>query len=74
VTAVPDTAAMVAYEVADRIGRATHPRATQADWFPIAATFGAAARCAKLLGLEEDGIADAIDAAAFFAPAVLKGD
>jgi 2-methylcitrate dehydratase PrpD len=65
------TAAVVAYEVADRIGRATHPRATQAGWFPIAATFGAGAGCAKLLGLKEDGIADAIGAAAFFAPAVL---
>lgn len=65
------TAAVVAYEVADRIGRATHPRATEAGWFPIAATFGAAAGCAKLLGLDADGIADAIGAAAFFAPAVL---
>lgn len=65
------TAVVVAYEVADRIGRATHPRATQAGWFPIAATFGAAAGCAKLLGLDEAGIADAIGVSAFFAPAVL---
>lgn len=64
-------AAVVAYEVSDRIGRATHPRATQAGWFPIAAAYGAAAGCAKLLGLPADGIADAIGAAAFFAPAVL---
>ncbi|OLF14094.1 hypothetical protein BLA60_02720 [Actinophytocola xinjiangensis] len=64
-------AAVVAYEVADRIGRATHPRATQAGWFPIAASFGAAAGCAKLLGLPAERIADAIGATAFFAPAVL---
>lgn len=65
------TAAVVAYEVSDRIGRATHPRATRTGWFPIAAAFGAAAGCAKLLGLAQDGIADAIGAAAFFAPAIL---
>ena len=65
------TAAVVAYEVADRIGRAVHPSATQAGWFPVAAAFGAAAGCAKLLGLAEAGIADAVGAAAFFVPAVL---
>ncbi|MCT2581579.1 MmgE/PrpD family protein [Actinophytocola gossypii] len=65
------TAAVVAYEVSDRIGRAVHPNATRAGWFPIAATFGAAAGCAKLLGLPEERIADAVGAAAFFAPAVL---
>lgn len=65
------TATVIAYEVANRIGRATHPRATQAGWFPISASFGAAAGCAKLLGLDEDSIADAIGAAAFFVPAVL---
>ncbi|WP_460392924.1 MmgE/PrpD family protein [Actinophytocola sediminis] len=65
------TATVVAYEVSDRIGRAAHPRATQAGWFPIAAAFGAAAGCAKLLGLPAARIADAIGATAFFAPAVL---
>lgn len=65
------TAAVVAYEVANQIARATHPRATQAGWFPNAASYGAAAGCAKLLGLDETGIRDAIGATAFFAPAIL---
>ncbi|PRY39785.1 2-methylcitrate dehydratase PrpD [Umezawaea tangerina] len=65
------TAAAASYEVANRIGRAVHPSATRAGWFPIAASFGAAAGCAKLLGLPAERIADAIGAAAFFAPAVL---
>ncbi|MFD4668750.1 MmgE/PrpD family protein [Lentzea sp. NPDC058450] len=70
---VPDllTAVVVAYEVANRIARAAHPQATKAGWFPTAASFGAAAGCARLLGLSEDGIADAIGATAFFAPAIL---
>lgn len=65
------TAAVAAYEVANRIARAAHPHATQAGWFPTAASFGAAAGSAKLLGLDEQGISDAIGATAFFAPAVL---
>jgi 2-methylcitrate dehydratase PrpD len=65
------TAAVVAYEVANQIARATHPRATQAGWFPNAASYGAAAGCAKLLGLDETGIRDAVGATAFFAPAIL---
>ncbi|GAA1933647.1 MmgE/PrpD family protein [Nocardioides hwasunensis] len=65
------TATVAAYEVANRIGRAAHPQATQAGWFPTAAAFGAAAGCAKLLGLDATGIADAVGATAFFAPAVL---
>ena len=65
------TATVAAYEVANRIGRAVHPNATRAGWFPIAAAFGAAAGCAKLLGLPGEGISDAIGAAAFFAPAIL---
>jgi 2-methylcitrate dehydratase PrpD len=65
------TAAVAAYEVANRIARAVHPRSTQTGWFPTAASFGAAAGCARLLGLDEEGIADALGAAAFFAPAIL---
>lgn len=65
------TAAVVAYEVSNRLARAAHPQATQAGWFPTAAAFGAAAGCAKLLGLGADRIADAVGAAAFFAPAIL---
>lgn len=64
-------AVVVAYEVANRVARAAHPAATRAGWFPTAASFGAAAACARLLGLDENGVADAIGAAAFFAPGVL---
>ncbi|WP_062358005.1 MmgE/PrpD family protein [Herbidospora yilanensis] len=65
------TAVVAAYEVANRIGRVMHPGATTAGWFPVAAGYGAAAGCAKLLGLGEDGIVSAIGAAGFFVPAVL---
>lgn len=65
------TAVVAAYEVANRIARAVHPAATVAGWFPIAAAFGAAAGCAKLLGLAAERTADAFGATAFFAPAVL---
>lgn len=65
------TATVVAYEVANRIGRAVHPSATERGWFPMAAAFGAAAGCARLLGLPAERIADAIGVTAFFVPAVM---
>ncbi|MEU8039594.1 MmgE/PrpD family protein [Streptosporangium sp. NPDC049078] len=65
------TAVVAAYEVANRIGRVMHPGATVAGWFPVAAGYGAAAGCAKLLGLDEDGIVSAVGAAGFFVPAVM---
>ncbi|MBK1789192.1 MmgE/PrpD family protein [Prauserella cavernicola] len=65
------TAAVVAYEIANRIGRALHPQATQRGWFPTAAAFGAAAGCARLLRLPPERIEDALGATAFFVPAVL---
>lgn len=64
-------AAVAAYEVANRIGRVLHPGATVAGWFPIAAGYGAAAGCARLLGLGADGIVSAMGAAAFFVPAIM---
>lgn len=65
------TATAAAYEVANRIGRAVHPQATVAGWFPTAAGYGAAAGCARLLGLGPSQIASAIGAAAFFVPAIM---
>ncbi|MGH3274002.1 MAG: MmgE/PrpD family protein [Streptosporangiaceae bacterium] len=64
-------ATVAAYEVANRIGRAVHPQATVAGWFPTAAGYGAAAGCARLLGLDPGEIASAVGAAAFFVPAVM---
>ncbi|GGO72268.1 MmgE/PrpD family protein [Nonomuraea cavernae] len=64
-------AAVAAYEVADRIGRVLHPGATAKGWFPVAAGYGAAAGCAKLLGLDAAGIASAMGAAGYFVPAVM---
>lgn len=64
-------AAVAAYEVANRIGRVLHPGATAAGWFPIAAGYGAAAGCARLLGLDAGGIVSAMGAAAFFVPAIM---
>lgn len=65
------TAAAAAYEVANRIGRVLHPAATAAGWFPVAAGFGAAAGCARLRGLDADGVASSIGAAGFFVPVVM---
>ncbi len=63
-------ATVAAYEVANRIGRAVHPRATSVGWFPVAAGYGGAAGCAKLLGLDAGSIVSALGAANFFVPAV----
>jgi 2-methylcitrate dehydratase PrpD len=57
------TALLVAYEVAARFGRATHLRAgthPHGNW----GLTGAAAGCARLLGLSADAISAAIDTAA----------
>lgn len=64
-------ATIVAYEVANRLGRATHPQATERGWFPFVASYGAAAGCARLLGLDARRIADALGTTAFFAPAIM---
>lgn len=64
-------ATVAAYEVANRIGRAVHPQATVAGWFPTAAGYGAAAGCARLLGLGPGQIASALGAATFFVPAIM---
>ena len=64
-------AAVAAYEVANRIGRVLHPGATTKGWFPVAAGYGAAAGCAKLLGSDAAGIASAMGAAGYFVPAVM---
>lgn len=65
------TATVVAYEVANRIGRAVHPQATLAGWFPSAAGYGAAAGCARLLDLNAQSITSAFGAAGFFVPAIM---
>lgn len=64
-------ATVAAYEVANRIGRAVHPQATVAGWFPTAAGYGAAAGCARLLGMDPGQIGSALGAAAFFVPAIM---
>jgi len=66
----PDTAAalLAAYEVAARFGRATQLRAglhPHGNW----GVTGAAAGCARLLGLNADRVADAIDTGAGMAVA-----
>ncbi|WP_293781788.1 MmgE/PrpD family protein [uncultured Aeromicrobium sp.] len=63
-------ASVVAYEVANRLGRAAHPEATQRGWFPPAAAYGAAAGCARLLGLPSEAIAQAVGTACFLAPGI----
>lgn len=64
-------AAIVAYEVANRVSRALHPEATLRGWFPIGAAYGAAAASARLRGLDSGGIRDALGCVPFFAPAVM---
>lgn len=64
-------AVVIAYEVANRIARDLHPKATLRGWFPFAASFGAAAGVARLLGLDRRSIADAIGAVPFFVPAIM---
>lgn len=63
-------AVVIAYEVANRVARDLHPEATLKGWFPLAAAFGSAAGCAKLLGLDAEGIANALGCVPFFNPAI----
>jgi 2-methylcitrate dehydratase PrpD len=65
------TSIVVAYEIANRIGRAVHPKATIAGWFPTAAGYGAAAGCANLLAFDADLITSAFGTCGFFVPAVM---
>lgn len=64
-------AIVIAYEVANRIARDLHPQATLRGWFPLAASFGAAAGVSRLMGLGETGIADALGCVPFFVPAIM---
>lgn len=64
-------AIVAAYEIANRVARDLHPEATLRGWFPLAAGFGAAAGSALMLGLDADGVRNALGCVPFFNPAIL---
>jgi len=66
------TAYVTGFEVEARIGRAVHLHHYEKGWHPTATlgVFGAAAACAKLLGLDADKTAIALSIAASFSSGV----
>lgn len=63
-------AIVAGYEVANRVSWAVHPLHTFSGFLPTGTcgTFGAAAAAARLLGLDEEGILNALGAAGYLVP------